>query len=97
MSWQDVLSAFGVWLALVCASFGLSFREAVLPLFIGSNYTDTDSTSTQGDEQQQAEIDETDAYDPYTENLHMRWKMQDAAQRVEGEGDINSAQKSKSD
>ena len=79
MSWKDVLSAFGVWLALVCASFGLSFREAVLPLFIGSNCAaDNDSTSTHGDEQDPAEIDDPESYDPYTENL-----AQHAAQEAE--------------
>ena len=91
MSWKDVLSAFGVWLALVCASFGLSFREAVLPLFIGSNCAaDNDSTSTHGDEQDPAEIDDPESYDPYTENLAQ-------AQGVAEKEDASSAQKSKSD
>lgn len=72
MSWSDVLSMLGVWLALVCASFGLSFREAVLPLFIGSNCAadtaDTDSTGTHGDEQDAVALNDTDAdRDPYTE------------------------------
>lgn len=97
MSWQDVLSAFGVCLALVCASFGLSCREAILPLFIGSNYTDTDTTSTQGDEQEEAENNETEDYDPYTEKLPMGWKSQHATQEVEEQEDMHSASKSKSD
>jgi hypothetical protein len=78
MSWSDVLSMVGVWLALVCASFGLSFREAVLPLFIGSNCAmdvadtaetaDTDSTNTHGDEQDTAALNDTHTdRDPYTE------------------------------
>ena len=37
MTWSDVCMCCAVWLGLVCLSFGVAFKDDVMPLFIGSN------------------------------------------------------------